>query len=810
MSDADILAKYGAAGGSSTAASGDAGILAKYGAHPGQNPVAGAVHAVGGVLERLGVPRAMDLLDRPRQTVQAAIAGDQPLHTFLHHADAAQQNRDRAAVRAKIGMPGAAERAQAGGLRGGADDFLTDTLTDPVSYLSAGVAPLAKGLFRGAAAGVGALEKVLPGAVGRAREYGQAAGDAFTHGGSAKRELGDETFHGALAADNRQSKREEEAARILTARYEATLGKLPEGDRHQVYQVLNGERDTRGMPAHLVDAVAQGRKLTHDAGALWGDQTARRKLAYGGGRLAQKDVLFRQKPPVRTPPVDDGFGGTLDTLLGMKHPDDVPRVPGPRKLTGRVDRQYDLPPELRDFAAPEGQGILKAGNIRSDYLPAPHAADADLVARDARPRPFNLLTPRPVNAEQREAFQAGENEVPALDESFRGMLAQAARQGTAGRMREEVGVRAGGNANPALVRMFERTPKARGDARTLGEKAGEDWQRLVNIPKNTVTTIGLAHGLKNVPDLALRSEGPGAAAEALALGARITAEKDPAKRYALLREGIEGGVIGSSDVRENPIADFLAKLPGVGPTIGKASQKANQLTWAIDDAAKQAVYRRKIARGMSPTDAAAETLREMVDYRHRSKATEAVSRVAPFATFRMGIPGAVGSSTLRDPRRALAYDRVTSGLASTGKVDVDQPDGKKKHVTMTTPGSDVYGLENPFKYGRAMMADPIKGALTGGADVFIAAINHERESNGQKPLSAQDERTLRYFTYGQPLLPHKDKDGKIKAGFIGQQVAGYAPLSLGGQVLNAVQAGEFPQEDPLSALLGGTVGLHVR
>jgi hypothetical protein len=780
--------------------------------------------AVGGAIKmtRAVAPRVIDLLDRPRQAMHAAIAGDDPLRTFIHHASQAQQDRNRAVVRDRIGMPGAAERAEGYGFRGGFDDFLTDTLTDPVSYASAGIAPLVKLLGRGAAAGVRALERVAPKAVGEAREYGQAATDAFTFGGPAKRTLGPDRFHGAVLADNRQEAREIEGARRLTERFDQTIATLPDAERLSVYQVLNGERDTRGMPPHLIDVIDAAKKLRNDAGALWSDASGRRKLAYGGGRLAQRDVAFRMNPPTRSAPEQDGYGGTLDALIraaqetktqvgrkgftgpnaiGMTHADDVKPAAGPRRLVGRVDRGYEIPPELRDFAAPADQGILKAGNVRANYLPGPRTGE-DLVSENIRPKAFNLLAPFAPNALRRESFTVDEKSLPAIDDAFRGMLSQAARQGTAGRLRDEVGVRLGGNADPALLSLFERQPRARGDARTTLEKLGQRAQQIVEIPKNTVTTLGLVHGLKNVPELAYQSEGAGAAAESLIRGTQL-AGKNPGDRYEAMREAVEAGLIAPSDVRDNPIANTLARLPLVGPTIGKASLKANDLTWAIDDASKLAVYKRKLARGMKPEDAATETLREMIDYRHRSPATQAMSKIAPFATFRMGIPGAIASDVVRRPDRLLRGDRATGGLLSNAHVDVQGPDGKRHRITMTTPTSDVLELgDEPQRYGRAMLADPLKALLSP-----IALPTRRRDPETGEMVSRLQPS---YTTYGQPLLPHHDKNGKIKAGFMLQQLAGYAPLSIGGQALNALQAGEFPPEDILSALLGSTVGAHVR
>jgi hypothetical protein len=522
--------------------------------------------------------------------------------------------------------------------------------------------------------------------------------------------------------------------------------------------------------------------------------------------------------------------------MAMQHSDDAQKgAGGAHRLIGRIDRPYALPDDLQDFAAPPDQGIMGALNLRRHYLPGPHAAAA--IAPDAPERTFNLLRPRAPNLMQRDEFSiAGDDDLSKYDQAFRGAIAQAARQATGGRLRDEVGVPLSFHelADQAMEKLFERTTAARGANRTAGQIAGEDWKNIVNIPKNTVTTLGLKHGLINVPTLAALSEGPGTALEALLGGARL-ARKGPADRYAALQDAIEGGVIAPFEERANPIVDTLAKLPTVFSKVpGKpgqvlrsvagapaaVSRGANDLTWAIDDAAKQAVYRRKMMRtagqnqdalaGMTEAQreaffrrsadaAAAQTMREMIDYRHKSDATRALGAVAPFATFRSRLPAAVASAAARHPERVLALDRATQGLSSNGAVDVNG-----HRVSVTTPLSDALELgTEPQKYVRSTLADPVRALLS---PIGLPSLRRDPYT-GDETWKMQPS----YMTYGDPLLPHYDeRSGKWKAGFIGSQLASYAPLSIGEAALQMAGGSEFPPEDILSELLGGTLGVRVR
>ncbi len=793
-----------------------------------QNPWEGATHAVGGFLDRMGMPKVMDIVDRPRQTVQAAIAGDDPLRTFMHHAGADQQDRDRAAVRKKLGLPGDAERAQARGFRGGLDDFAVDTVTDPMSLLGASAIK-----YGGKALGAGGklvgevAKKVAPELSKDVTKIAHGLGDFFTYGGSAKRDLGESKYNRALAAENRQGAKEEEAARRLQERFDQHIAPLAHEDKRTVYQILNGERQMTDpvsgrliVAPHVAAAVDEGQKLRNDMAALQGDETARRKLAYGGGKLAANMKTPERIAPPPAGNIDELIAGSakdrgdyLSNLAGELLQDGgvpIKKEPGARKLLGRVDRQYELPESLKDFAAPKHQGILGAGNVRANYLPGPRAAAE--VAKDKPAGEYNLLRPFAPNAIRRDAFEVGEKpeEIAALDEAFRGAIRNAARQGTAGRLRDELGVplKTKGQSSDlsAIEELFNRTTRATGDERNWREVGADRWKQVVNIPKNTVTTLGMKHGLVNVPDLAQKSEGIGAAGEALGRGQQL-ARMGPRERYDSLRDAIEGGVVTPFEDRKNPIADSLAKLPVIGGPVGAATKGLNKLTWAIDDAAKQAVLKRKIARGMDPDAAAAETMREMVDYGHRSKATEALSNIAPFATFRSRIPAAIGSSLKRNPQRFLATDRATQGLSTNGEVQIGtNPDGNPKKLAISTPTSDVLGgIDQPQKYARAMTADPLKALLTG---IFHAGAPQQKYDPFTRDFKSKTMED--YFTYGQPLLPHRDQDGRMRSGFLAGQTAGYLPLNLGQDALGALGVGEYKPEDLLSALLGGTLGAHLR
>jgi hypothetical protein len=756
-------------------------------------------------LERLGVPQGIDLLDRQRQALQATIRGGPGagFHALLHHADPAEQDQNRAATRAALHLPSEAERAKQPAFERGLVDFTTDTVSDPVSYETLGIAPLLRGAGRLGELG---MEAVLRTPAGR------LAHDATTFAGPAKRALGPERYEAVAAADRRQQAKEAEATRILTDRFNAWSARLPSATRRQVYRILNGEEAATPALQPHVDAA---RTLLNDAAAIQANRSGRAKIGstLGNARLSA-DMnpweLSWQKPISKMTP--------QERMMRMQHADDAtpnlqrgpfgsvkPAAPPKRTVQGTLPRQYQIPPELQPFAAPPEQGILGAKAIRRDYLPGPRAAKA--VDPDAPASEFNRLSPFTPNAISRERFAVG-GPVEDFDQAMRGALAQAARQATSGRLRQEVGARLGHGAEPAVEQMLTVKTPARGTARADLEQVAQGWKNVVQIPKNVVTSFGLKHGLVNVPTLGALSEGPGAALEGLLQGA-AQLRRTPAQRYAHLEPAVEGGVITPSEARQNALVDAIGRIPVLGGPLGKVSRGARDLTWSIDDATKAAVLKRKLARGIGPTNAAAQTMREMINYGQRAPLTKALGYAMPFPTYDTRLPLAIASSVARHPERVLAADRATQGLSSNGQVDVGG-----HRVSLTNPLSKALTLpEAPLEYGRSSAADPLKLLSTllfpglGLPARFSPPLDADRETKAAGKTWGTQKR---FGTYGKPVLPYRDADGHWHVGAAGQTAAGYVPGGLGEGGLGLSGMGDFGPESWLDLLLGGTVGAHVR
>jgi len=740
----------------------------------------------------------------------------------------------------------------------GVAGFGIDTALDPTTYLG-GI--LARGVGAGVKAGVRAgapllkagLErspKMVQDAASFAKEGIDRIGDQFHWGGDARRKLTAEQYRDAGLALNRQGARQSELARRLEVRRAGIFDHLNDQQRLSAYRLLNGEVDVVADPA-VNKAVAQGRKLLRDAGYIQANKGGRARLSVGSSRSGNANLTKPQS--LKPGAVSIEKVPELDEFESMV-PDDVSQVTNrtrPKlKLKGAALPEYQLPDDLKEFAAPADQGILGARNIREDYLPGVRAAQTVAEHNPERPREFNLLNPFAGHALERESFQIGDkipegqtikDVVGPYDDALKRYMKASATQATAGLLRHELGLKPG-EAQGALAKLFDVKPRAQGDARNLTEQA-QDYLRLpADMARSALTAFGLKHGSINVPTLAGLSEGARPVGAMFRDAGRLM-KMSPEEKYEFNREAREAGVLGPEYDHDNQTLGLLDKVPalaragllgaygayqgqkteadanpnagllqrggagllggvlgaGAGaaaPAIGRFS---NDLTWNLDEAAKRAVFNNKVRRGMSRAEAAAQTLHDTVDYTHRTPIAQFLQDwgLAPFATFATKIPGAVAGSVARDPRKAILMDRLSQGLLSNGKVDLPgaPPDsqGNPGSFNMSTPLSEAieFGTD-PVRYSRAKMSDPARAIIS----ALTSAATHGAKGS-------------HYMTYGQPLLPHKKQDG-IKAGYLLNSAAGDIPFGGGRAVLDALDADEFSPESLASAILGPLVGGYVK
>jgi hypothetical protein len=579
-------------------------------------------------------------------------------------------------------------------------------------------------------------------------------------------------------------------------------------------------------------------------------------------------------PPRKLDPfeqaVPEGEGAPLP-----RHPDLPANGRSPLHLRGGeaginraspgLNREFAVPEPFREFIPPAKQGALGPLEYKPHYFPGLHRPP-EIKDLKARPEPYNRLFPstpealhqRPWSIGKGELDEEGKPKLAMLDESMARSGKSTAKQTAAARLRESLGLSPGpqdASENP-LIKLFEETPRAKGPARNLGEKIQDAARVPADAARASLIALGLVHGGKNVPILAGISE-PKALGGMFADAVR-TMRMTPEQKWEAQREAREAGVLGARMDHDNPVLRVAGKIPalaraGIGAAYGgwrgqdlenQANPQGNLaerigggltgagiggltghflpqigkgvggFTQAMDDAAKVNVHAAKVARGMDPAAAAMQTLRETVDYGHRTPAAKWLQQtgLAPFGQFATKVPGAVARSIKRDPRKLILADRLSGGLLTQGSIDLPQmparEDGKPQQLSLSNPLSEtIKAVTDPVGYARTKSSDLAKAA----ASIVSALLggNVGNAFTGTDRKGKRDPRAL-YPTHGQPLLPHKDKLGNQKAGFLGESLAHLAPFGAGAGALEASGADEYQPESPLSQLLGPLIGGYVR
>ena len=313
--------------------------------------------------------------------------------------------------------------------------------------------------------------------------------------------------------------------------------------------------------------------------------------------------------------------------------------------------------------------------------------------------------------------------------------------------------------NEAIGKYF--APEEKGEAGTVG-RAGQQLgetakaiQAVTNIPYFFNPTRHMA----NIASLAALQD-PIGALQAIGrkIGAGFSADIKRANT-AMIETGRARGLTSTAVERELP--GWMQKA---GP-LSKAYNWSQQTLWGFDDLTRNVLIQREqkrlIAQGMRSSAAEATAAhnvnRALVDYTMRSPATKGLYYVAPFATFRTKIPGAVVRSVMKHPERAAIADRLTQGFATGGTQGSGADQGKSY-----LPAAEVFralsGKKGAADYLRSTLSWPIKDLLSAG----ISAVEPRGGS--------------RFFTYGSPVL------GKLgpgtprrKRGVLPSQIFGAIP-----------------------------------
>jgi hypothetical protein len=371
--------------------------------------------------------------------------------------------------------------------------------------------------------------------------------------------------------------------------------------------------------------------------------------------------------------------------------------------------------------------------FREKYMPFPHP-NAETEGRPA-------FTHSPTQHFDPQAMHREDQLVKSPEDLRRGFEMLAANTGRQVETRELHSLLGTLLDDPKVEALFTKHFPATGAARDWKQKMIDGWMGVVGYPRAATVSILPRHGI-NIYDLAVNTVPPDKLPQFTAEVARLTKQlltASPREYRALTQVGRELGATSGKFMERKA---FFQRFPDwgiLGPLrdketnvtiggrklgLGAWTKANNKLVWAIDDAVKQ-VYAQMMrdageAEGLRAGGLAQE---RMVDYERLSPFQKALRYVAPFGTFRGGIPGAVLGGIVRNPARAAFYNRLSGNTMYGGNAQTEDGGSAK----LFNPTADVgklgeYKPDAPFadtplartgigEYARSTLAYPVRAAL---------------------------------------------------------------------------------------------------
>jgi hypothetical protein len=416
---------------------------------------------------------------------------------------------------------------------------------------------------------------------------------------------------------------------------------------------------------------------------------------------------------------------------------------------------------------------------RENYMPSAHVGERGTGRPGFTPNPTDYRDPRNLPQENFEVRSPED-----LQNGFKAMASNTGRQVATKTLHDLLGDLLD---KPEVKSMFDEVVPATGDARTKVEKWKDWWTAAIGYPRAGIVSLTPRHGA-NIYDLLVNTvppqELPKATAKMAALVPQLM-KASPRQYRELTRGGEELGALSGGFAERKP---FFQNIPG----LAKYTAFNNKLVWAIDDAAKQTyaeiMHQTGEAQGLHAGGLASQRL---VDYEHLAPIQKALRYVAPFGTFRGGIPGAVGGGMLRNPARAAFINRATGGTAYGNK-----PQPGQEGWQMFNPTADV---------GRALTigdkGSPTQRAAAGPAEFMRSTLG--------EPLKTAVGLVNPWMEYGQSPVPTRMANGKWDPGTLAQYALSGAPgASVAQAILEGMGFSKFKWRGLANEAMRQTLGVQ--
>jgi hypothetical protein len=478
--------------------------------------------------------------------------------------------------------------------------------------------------------------------------------------------------------------------------------------------------------------------------------------------------------------------------------------------------------ELKRLHTKIGAMIEDKFPYRENYMPSSHIGEQS--GREGFTfNPLKWGDPR--TKEQGEWYV---HDPKDLERGFTAMASNAGRQRSSQVLNQLLGNLAD---HPTIQKMFEEFVPPTGDKRQLGDYVRETWLGAIGYPRAGLVSLTPRH-VFNMADLAINTvppeKYPQFIAEATALIPRLMMAK-PREYAELLKDmpsAVGGGATEKKPFFQNFSETFPNWMPGIGgknvpvvggksiPLVSKWSYLINKLTWATD-AAFKVIYGRimkqsgesakalgEIPKGMGEEQAA--TLRaggtaskRLVDYEHLAPFQKHLRYIAPFGTFRGGIPGAVAGGVTRNLPRAAFMNRATGGVMYGNEpIPAKRNDPGTEGWKALLPTADVgraFSIGDEGKLGQRLTAGPA---------------GYLRSSVGE-PLKSAIGAVDPWMTYGEESFPTKKADGKWDPGTLALYALSGAPgAPLAEAMLSAMGFSHFKFKGLANEAMRQTLGLQ--
>ncbi|MBC5824081.1 MAG: hypothetical protein GIW99_09195 [Candidatus Eremiobacteraeota bacterium] len=654
----------------------------------------------------------MGFVDRGRKALQseAAQQPDSPLSLHSGHSlhdigtalagneTPAQDEANQKAILAKLGLP---------------DDkltrFLINTGLDP-TVSGGGLSKLGFDLAErhGLPLALKATDKLSE--TNAVRSGAEKLHDYFGVDSATKRELARDQNAGGpnwldqyMGLYGQRSAAESSAARAqstLTNQFEQLVKSTPDADRKEAYKAIH-----YGKPLEELSPAARRFAQAHVdmTRGMYATEANRRGQVLVGYKKSTKEIADAKKAAA-APPAPQDEGGF------------------PAAVGKQARPTFELPDYMKPFASDRPRNLATSTQFRAKYVPGITAitpAEREAWVRKWGEQRVQALESSMLGRKAADPFYRPRNdELPTAmfddptlgDEAMRARIKAWAKAISEHDAQRDVMKQYGAkrlSALPSDVRGFFSKKYVSQDEKASVDpgapirellKGGVDWGKggMFSLPFRHVSNMG------NLLSMAAPSAIPGAIKHYAE-----TALMKPEDRYAHYAPQISAGAIQTAlGDRDSAFTGSLLKggqkvsvanVPAVMKPLTKAGgaaltgagkwyrNSADQL-WKAGDAMAAGLFDHYVKHGMSPREAAYQTITRMVDYTHRSPFAEDVSTIFPFATWDTKMPLAAGRSLLSNPGAMATLNRLHPALSGAQADNLGDP---QKATAASLPSSEL-------------------------------------------------------------------------------------------------------------------------